>query len=117
LGYLPALDSLANGLAQVIRPRGHVLISDLHPSAYERGWRRSFRTGNGVVEILSRCYSIERVCSELRAHGFEQLKVVEPEFGEQERRIFLSRGKAQLFAEVSGMPAIWLGQFERASRN
>lgn len=115
LGYLPTLAGFANGLAQILRPGGHVFLSDLHPSAYERGWHRSFRTGNGVVEILSHCHSIERVCGELRAHGFEQLRIAEPDFGEPEREIFRARGKAHLFDEVSGKPAIWVAQFERAT--
>ena len=115
LGYLPTLAGFAIGLARIIRSHGQVFLSDLHPSAYERGWHRSFRTGSGVVEILSHCYSIERVCGELRAHGFEQLKVIEQGFGDPEREMFLSRGKAHLFDEVSGKPAIWVAQFQRAT--
>ncbi|MBI4165656.1 MAG: class I SAM-dependent methyltransferase, partial [Acidobacteria bacterium] len=114
LGYLPTLAGFATGLAQIIRPGAQVFLSDLHPSAYERGWHRSFRTGTGVVEILSYCHSIERVCGELRAHGFEQLRIAEPDFGEPEREIFRARGKAHLFDEVIGKPAIWVAQFQRA---
>lgn len=115
LGYLPTLAGFASSLAQFLRPHGQVFLSDLHPSAYERGWHRSFRTGNGVVEILSHCYSIERVRRELRVHGFEQIRLTEPDFGEPEREILRSRGKAHLFDEISGKPAIWVAQFERAT--
>lgn len=115
LGYLPTLAGFAIGLAQTLRPHGQVFLSDLHPAAYERGWHRSFRTGTGVVEILSHRYSIERVTKELQAHGFEQLKVIEPGFGEPEREIFRARGKAHLFDEASGKPAIWVAQFVRAT--
>lgn len=115
LGYLPDLSALAQGLARVLRSRGQVFLSDLHPSAYERGWHRSFRTGEGVIEILSHHHSIEQVCRELRVHGLEQLTLTEPGFSEPEKEIFLACGKPQLFDEVSGMPAIWVGQFEKAT--
>jgi ubiquinone/menaquinone biosynthesis C-methylase UbiE len=113
LGYMTDVSSFAGGLAEVLRPGTRVFLSDLHPSAYDRGWNRSFRLGDDVVEIFSHCHPIEHICQLLEEHGFELLNLLEPGFDEPEREIFRNCGKAHLFDAVSGMPAIWVAQFSR----
>ncbi len=117
LGYLTTLSDFQDALTQVLSPGACFFLADLHPSAYERGWRRSFRVGDSAIDIFSYHYSIEEVCQGLSERGFVLLNLLEPALGEPEREIFRSCGKSHLFDAVSGVPAIWVAEFRRSHRS
>ena len=117
LGYLTTLSGFLDALTQILSPGACFFLADLHPSAYERGWRRSFRVGDAAIDIFSHRYSIEEVCQELSERGLALLNLFEPGFGEPEREIFRSCGKSHVFDAVSGVPAIWVAEFRRSQRS
>ncbi len=50
-GYLPHLNRALAEMAIILKPRGKLIISDLHPAAISAGWTRSFRRGDLVIEM------------------------------------------------------------------
>jgi ubiquinone/menaquinone biosynthesis C-methylase UbiE len=90
-------------LDRITRHGGFVVVSDVHPEAIRRGWTRSFRLGDEVIEVAQEPYRI----ADLVSPGLERMCFAEPCLGEPERHIFEAAGRPELFAEASRQPAIF----------
>lgn len=111
LGYVPDLEAFAREIARIARCRADLFISEFHPEARSRSWRRSFRYKDQVFEIEDYRHSPAQLCGSLAAYGFRLNACQEAAFGEPERRIFTMRGKAALFEEARAIPAALLWHF------
>lgn len=103
IGYLSDLGPAVGELARVARS---VVISDLHPAALARGWKRAFRAGGESWEIENHRHSLAAVDDAAGANGLKQLWRIEAGFGEPERSIFEQAGKGSEFEGMTGFPAI-----------
>lgn len=108
-GYFTSLNRTLAEMARVTRHGGRVILSDLHPASIAAGWTRSFRLNGSVYEMEHFSPSLD----EFRNAGTEanlQLHIqIDASFGDPERAIFRAAGKAQVFAELSLVPAVWIG--------
>ena len=112
-GHVRNLGGLAHELARVAAPAADVFITDFHPLAYARGWRRTFHNGDEEVEVPSQAHTVERVRYVFEEQGFRIAILAEPRMGEPEKEIFTRRGKAQLFAAACETPALYILRFKR----
>jgi malonyl-CoA O-methyltransferase len=101
VGYAPGC---MTELRRVTRRGGTVIVSDVHPDAIGRGWTRSFRHHGRTIEVEHARYKID----DLTVPGLRLDELREPCFGEPERSIFESAGKA--FAADS-VPAIFVARW------
>ena len=104
IGYAP---ECLTELARVTRPGGTLLVSDLHPEAMRRGWRRSFEVGGELIEVASHAYAL----SDLQALRLQPVRLLEAGFGEPERQIFERTGKSSRFEELRALPAVFVAQW------
>lgn len=111
ISYVADLDALASELSRVMKIGGHLIITDFHPSASDRGWRRTFRHSGNVVEILNIQRSIEHLSRAFQKCGFMPERIFSPCFGEPERPIFMRCGKKHLFEQSQATPAIFICLF------
>ena len=66
-------------LRRVLKPGGHLVYSDFHPTWMARRWRRTFRDATGrLCELPFHAHSIEEHLAALAAHGFEVAQIREP---------------------------------------
>ena len=110
--YFADLRRFAQELSKIMRPAASLFLTDFHPSAHLRGWKRAFRHNDIVVEAASFHYSIDDVCDNFIAEGFELLTRVEACFGEGERHLFEECGKGHLLNQLSREPAIFVCHFK-----
>jgi len=110
--YFADLRRFAQELSKIMRPAASLFLTDFHPSAHLRGWKRAFRHNDVVVEAASFHYSIDDVCDNFIAEGFELLTRVEACFGESERHVFDQCGKGHLLDQLSREPAIFICHFK-----
>jgi ubiquinone/menaquinone biosynthesis C-methylase UbiE len=110
ISYVPSLPAAIREIARVAR---RVVISDLHPTAAQAGWSRSFPTAehNCCIDHYSR--TLEQLDEAADAAGLDPEQSVAAHFGEPERSIFASAGKACVFDEVSRIPAIFVKTWTR----
>ena len=113
LGHVPELDSGVRELCRIVRPGGALLITDFHPDAARRGWRRTFRSGGTTFEIENYPYSKDELLTLAGRAGLELEELCEPGFGDTQREIFRAAGKEALFEEVRGLPAVLAARWRR----
>jgi malonyl-CoA O-methyltransferase len=96
---------------RVLRPGGALMVSDFHPDAAARGWRRTFRHDGQVYELENHPYSVARLCE--MAHGLTLIEVAEACIGEPERELFERAGRPELFQAACAGPAVLLTRWAR----
>ena len=113
LGHIAPLELAVSELARIIRSGGRLIITDFHPDALQRGWKRTFRRDGQSYQIETYPYTKERLigCASERGLVLEQL--LEPGFEEPERIVFQQAGKPELFDQVRGLPAVLLARWRR----
>jgi len=110
-GYVENLRGLAAELARVARPESQVFITDFHPAAHGRGWKRSFQYEEEIIEISSVAHSLEHLRREFEAEGFDPVRSLAPCLADSEKWIFEKRGKPQLYESTREIPAIFIFHF------
>jgi ubiquinone/menaquinone biosynthesis C-methylase UbiE len=115
IGHIRDLEGLARELGRVARAGADILTSDLHPEAYEKGWRTGFRDARGALEIDTWARTAEEIAGCFYCAGFECRTHISLWLGEPERPIFDRAGKRDLFTAASKVPAILVSHFRRAS--
>lgn len=112
-GHVADLQGLAGEVGRVCSAGADVFVTDVHPEAYQAGWRTKFRDGGGVVEIATWPRSLPDALGCWTATSFDCLRLIECRFGEPEREVFLKAGKGDVFDEFSRIPAVLICHFQR----
>jgi SAM-dependent methyltransferase len=71
VGHLPRLDGAIGEMGRVLAPRGTLLYSDFHPSAYRAGHRRTFSAGGARYVVEHHVHSFFTHQAACRAAGLE----------------------------------------------
>ena len=97
--------------ARVLQPGGTLIMSDFHPDAAARGWRRTFHRDGQVYDLENYPYTVELMCE--IASGLSLTCVTEASIGEPERELFHRAGRPDLFAAACATPAVLLTRWVR----
>lgn len=111
--HIPNIHLLAQELARVTKSDGTVLVSDLHPEAYARGWRTGFRDSNGSKQIDAHPLTVTELISKFEIASLQCSKHEALRFGEPEMAAFARAGRMDLFEEAMDVPAVAVFQFRR----
>jgi len=116
LSHISDLGQALSELARVTKTGADVVVSDLHPEAYERGWRTGFRDSRNIVRIETTPRSAEQIVRAFYSAGFECLTHLPLCLGEPEKPIFARAGKGHLFARACQVPAVLAWHFRRTTQ-
>jgi ubiquinone/menaquinone biosynthesis C-methylase UbiE len=109
IGHMRPVSQAMAELARIAAPGARVIVTDFHPDALRRGWKRTFKSGADTIEVESEPYSIsELVHGDLALDEFHEFP-----FGEQERHFFEAAGKTAWFDEMREQPAILMASYRR----
>jgi ubiquinone/menaquinone biosynthesis C-methylase UbiE len=115
LGYVNLLD-LAAEIARVSKVDTDLYLSEFHPDSRSLGWKRSFRSGDQLIELPANYCSLPDVEHTFGLHGFDLVQRAEPSFGEPERKIFEAHNKSDVFESSFGTSAIFICHLRRSRR-
>jgi ubiquinone/menaquinone biosynthesis C-methylase UbiE len=115
LGHIRTLDPVVRELRRVMKLDGDVFVSDLHPEAYERGWRVGFRDGATAVQIETQPRSAEQIIDAFSSNGFDCQAQHSLRLGEPEEPLFARAGKSGSFSAACRLPAVLLCHFRRTA--
>jgi malonyl-CoA O-methyltransferase len=111
LGHVVDQRAAMREFSRILAPSGTLLVTDFHPAAAARGWRRTFRRDGVLYELQNHPYTADQ----LRGHaaGLELVECADAAIGEPEREFFEISGRPELFADACGAPAILLMRWVR----
>ncbi len=113
LNHIEPLEPMARELARTMKWHGRVVISEMHPDAYAKGWRPGFRDERSAVQIAAVSHSAENVISCFRSNGLECRDLHDFAFEDSEYPIFVEVRKENIFEAVSEIPAIQIYEFRK----
>jgi len=113
LGHIQDLRSAAAEFSRVMKPGSDLFVTDLHPEAYEMGWRTRFRDQQSAVDIHTLPHSAEDILGAFSAVGCGCVAYVSLHLENAEQPIFAAAGKQQLFQTACSVPAILFCHFKR----
>ena len=111
MGHLADPTPALREFARVLASGGTLLLSDFHPAATARGWRRTFRHEGQVYELENHGHTLEQVRA--AAGDLELVDCVEASIGEQEKTLFDAAGRPELYEEACAVPAILATRWTR----
>lgn len=113
LGHFRELGSAVSELKRVTKIGASVFISDLHPRAYQFGWRVGFRDWKASVQIEMRSRSIDEIVTAFSSNGFECVAQQALWLGQPEQSFFARAGRLEAFERACQLPAVFVCRFRR----
>jgi cytosine/adenosine deaminase-related metal-dependent hydrolase/ubiquinone/menaquinone biosynthesis C-methylase UbiE len=111
ISYLEELDVFAREVDRVARPGATIFLADMHPETEAAcGWTRSI---DSDTRMLGRGWSLQQIIQAFQSRGFTLVSLTEPSFGVEERPIFESHGKINVFESTGTRPAIYILQLRK----
>jgi SAM-dependent methyltransferase len=111
LGHIRNSAAAMREFARVLRPDGILILTDFHPVAAARGWRRTFAHDGETYEIENYPYDLNALAG--AAPGLSLIETAEATIGEPERALFETAGRMDLFTEACQQPAVLLSLWTR----
>ena len=109
LGYMEDLPAFIAECSRILKPGGHLFVSDPHPHTATRlGWKRSFTVGGNSVHLPAKNYLIADLLKAFDQEHFELCNLEEPSFDTPEKIIFEQSSRLPEYDKLSGVPAIYL---------
>jgi len=113
LGAVVNLDKAVSEMCRVLKPGAVLVVSEFHPEADSRGWKRTFSLQRG--RILHRTFAVRnyaRPVSEYQRsfeeHGMMTELLVEPRIDESLRPFFARGRKEAQFEQAVGTPILFI---------
>lgn len=117
LDHVENLAAVTHELGRVLDDNGILLLSDFHPDAHARGWKRTFKAAGNTVELPVHPRQLSTIHAALRASGLWLDVCEEPEFSEADRPGFREAGREDLFeAAAAAGPALYVARYFRHRR-
>jgi len=113
LGHMTPLEPAVIELARIVRPGGHLIVTDFHPGALRHGWKRTFHSNGESYEVETYPYTTDHLIECAGRSGLVLQELLEPCFGEPERDMFRAAGKPDLFEQARDIPAVLLARWKR----
>jgi cytosine/adenosine deaminase-related metal-dependent hydrolase/ubiquinone/menaquinone biosynthesis C-methylase UbiE len=114
LDHIPELERFASEASRITAAGGILVLSEFHPEAHERGWKRAFRSGADNFELAVTPRPLSRVHEAFEAAGFELETCEEPAFGEPERVMFARCGREHAFESARDAgPALFVARYRK----
>jgi malonyl-CoA O-methyltransferase len=113
LGHMAPVESGVAELARIVRPGGTLIVTDFHPDALRRGWKRTFQSDGESYEVETHAYTPDQLIDCAARHGLALRELLEPCFDEPERALFRRAGRPDLFEQTRHIPAVLLARWTR----
>ncbi|HXD77427.1 MAG TPA: class I SAM-dependent methyltransferase [Puia sp.] len=107
VAHLPDPEEALTEWCRVLKPDGHVIITDYHPTALARGGQRTFREGKRLIAVRNHVYPVARILALARQLGLRPVNVIERRVDESMRPWYERRNAVQVFQRFLGVPIIY----------
>jgi ubiquinone/menaquinone biosynthesis C-methylase UbiE len=92
---------------RVLRPGGNLIITDYHPTALQRGGKRTFRHNEKTISIVNYVHSIEALKGIAKQLHWQQLRLIEKVIDDLVKPYYEKQHALAAFEQFKGVPIIY----------
>lgn len=116
LSYIKDIETFACNVARMLREGGSIFITDVHPkTAAELNWRRGCKAGEDFCEVSTENRTLGEIAAVFESNGLRACVLLEPQFGDVERKVFEAADKREAFDRAAGFPGIFILQLTKSN--
>lgn len=107
VAHIPDITGALKEWNRVLRPGGHVIITDYHPEALAKGGKRTFRHEGKTVAVKNHVHGIERLRQVTRQLDWSELHFTERVIDDSVKGYYERQNALQLFEDFRDIPIIY----------
>lgn len=107
VAHIPDLPAALTEWNRVLKPGGHILITDYHPAALAKGGQRTFREGEQLIAVRNHVYPISRLLHITDALGLTTVSFTEKKINDGMRHYYEKQNALPVFRRFLGVPIIY----------
>lgn len=93
--------------ARVLKPDGHIIITDYHPVALAKGGNRTFMHNGKQVAVKNYVHSIKKIENIIDKLNFEIVTFIEKKIDETVKSYYTKQNALHVFERFNGTPIIY----------
>jgi ubiquinone/menaquinone biosynthesis C-methylase UbiE len=92
---------------RVLKPGGHLIITDYHPTALAKGANRSFAHQGKTVHLKNHVHTVEQIKAYCGQRGMAVLRLLERTIDDSMQHWYEKQGALAVFEQYKGTPIIY----------
>jgi ubiquinone/menaquinone biosynthesis C-methylase UbiE len=92
---------------RVLKPGGNLIITDYHPTALQRGGKRTFTHDKKTISIVNYVHSIHELQGIAKQLHWQQLRLIEKEIDDPVKPYYEKQHALAAFEQFKGVPIIY----------
>jgi len=92
---------------RILKPSGHIIITDYHPAALQKGGKRTFLHGDKQVSIVNHVHSIEKLTQLAGQLQWQPIRLEEKAIDESVRSYYEQQNALSVYKAFLGVPVIY----------
>jgi ubiquinone/menaquinone biosynthesis C-methylase UbiE len=113
IAHIANLEEAISAWERVLKPGGHLVLTDFHPAVLEAGGKRDFVTQNTRIEIRNYVHSIEKIKRIAQNNQFIQLDYQEKVIDERVKHFYEKQHALHVYRRFEGLPIIYGFHFRK----
>ena len=113
LSHVADIEPAIHEFARLLKPGGRLIITDLHQSFEERGWKRTFMEMGTKFAVRNYPHSVKEYHEAFRSNNFVVEKELEPPIDSALRPVFERTGHVETFERFQGQPLLLVFQVRK----
>jgi ubiquinone/menaquinone biosynthesis C-methylase UbiE len=107
VAHIPNLEISLREWHRVLRPGGHMVITDYHPRALAKGGQRTFRDGEKTIAIRNYIHTLNEIINIARRLDLGVLRRIERKIDGTMRSYYEKQRALDVFSRFYGVPIIY----------
>jgi ubiquinone/menaquinone biosynthesis C-methylase UbiE len=92
---------------RILKPGGYMIITDYHPSALQKGAKRTFKQNNKTVVVRNYIHTLANLRSIARQLHLQECRLIEREIDESAKAFYEKNNALDVFKKWEGTPIIY----------
>jgi ubiquinone/menaquinone biosynthesis C-methylase UbiE len=107
LAHIPVIENAVQEWNRVLKPGGHIIITDYHPDTLAKGGKRTFKAAGKTIAVKSYVYPLAFVRQLAGQLGWKEIRFMQREIDEQVKRYYTQQDALRLYETFKGTPLIY----------
>jgi len=107
LAHIENIEDAFAEWTRVLKSGGHIIITDYHPAALEKGGNRTFTHNGKVISVKNYIHPVEQIINLAKTAGFTVIEFDEKIIDDSVRQYYEKQDALRVYERFKGIPIIY----------